>query len=75
MTIRYFVTDDLEWFVTGYPHDYCNVSNTEFPILFTPEQKEEALRVADLVNEQTDSTRWGVAKVAFPPYCKEEEKE
>jgi len=50
MIIRHFVTADLEYFVTGYPNDYCNISNSDFPILIP--DADEAERVADLANEQ-----------------------
>ena len=61
---RYFVTADLEWFVTGYPHEHCDISNKDFPILFP--EVDEAARVAALANEQCDSKRFQVARLTFP---------
>lgn len=58
---KYFVTADLEWFVTGYPNDYCNISNHEFPLLIP--DPDEADRVAGLANEQNPGMTFAAATI------------
>lgn len=63
MIIRYFVTAKLEWFVTGYPNDYCNISNHEFPVLIP--EVGEAQRVADLANAQNPDMTFETATIVM----------